>query len=231
MQTITLPHPLNGSHLRTYEKIFQHPVSHNLPWREVLALFTHLGDVVVEPNGNLKIARHGHILILPPPRTKDVAVVEELMKLRHFLEASAVPLPASPPRSAQMIVVIDHHLARLFRLEMNGAVPQVIQPHEPYEFFRQAHDARDFFSGKEKPAPTAFFEAVAEALKPASQILLCGAGAGSSSEKDLFTAWLKQHHPEVARRIAGQLTIDEHHLTEAQLLAKARDFYAHARAS
>jgi hypothetical protein len=33
------PNSLTGSHLRTYERIFQHPISHNLEWRDVHALF------------------------------------------------------------------------------------------------------------------------------------------------------------------------------------------------
>jgi hypothetical protein len=43
---------------------------------------------------------------------------------------------------------------------------------------------------------------------------------------DQFIAWLKLHHADVANRIIGSLVVDEHHLTENQLLAKAREFYA-----
>jgi len=43
---------------------------------------------------------------------------------------------------------------------------------------------------------------------------------------DQFVAWLKLHHPKLAKRIIGSLVADEHHLTEGQLLAKAREFYA-----
>jgi len=39
-----------------------------------------------------------------------------------------------------------------------------------------------------------------------------------------FVGWLKTHHAELSKRVAGSLVVDEHHLTEGQLLAKARDF-------
>ena len=65
--------PLTGAHLRTYNTIFQHPVSHNLEWRAVRALLGKLGHIAEEPNGNLKVTRNGQILVLHPPRTKDVA--------------------------------------------------------------------------------------------------------------------------------------------------------------
>jgi hypothetical protein len=225
METISPPVSLTGSHLRTYEKIFQHSVSHNLAWRDVLALFSHLGEVAVEPNGHLKVTRNGHVLILPPPHTKDVDEVENLMKLRHFLSQleNGSPQPNQPV--AHMLVVIDHHKARLFRTEMHGAVPQLILPHQPDEYFRQAHEDRDFFSGKEKAAPNSFFEPVAKALQNAGNILIFGTGTGSSSEMDQFTSWLKKHHPDLAARIIGTQVVDEHHLTEPQLLAKAREFY------
>jgi hypothetical protein len=37
---------------------------------------------------------------------------------------------------------------------------------------------------------------------------------------------LKKNHSDVAKHIVGSIAIDEHHQTESQLLAKARDFFA-----
>ena len=82
---------LTGSHLRTYDRIFQHPISHNLEWRDVCALFEEMGDVEAEPNGNLKATRNGHSLVLHPPHAKDVPV-DEIMIIRHFLKQSETVL-------------------------------------------------------------------------------------------------------------------------------------------
>ncbi len=41
-----------------------------------------------------------------------------------------------------------------------------------------------------------------------------------------FLTELKHHHSDVAKCIVGSVVLEEHHLTEEQLLAKARDFYA-----
>ena len=101
----------------------------------------------------------------------------------------------------------------------------------PAEYFRHAHNSKDFSRGKEKPDPNPFFEPVAGVLNGAGHILIFGTGTGTSSEMDQFTDWLKQHRPELAKRIIGTLVIDEHHLTEAQLLAKAREFYSNHRTS
>jgi hypothetical protein len=219
---------LTGSHLRTYNAIFQHPVSHNLGWHDVHALFRQLGQVEVEPNGNLKVTRNGQNLVLHPPRTKDVAETDELMALRHFLERSEPAPSGAKEAEAHWLLVIDHHEARLFRVEMAGGSLQQILPHEPEDYFRHAHNSKDFSRGQEKPDPNSFFEPVARALHASGRILLFGTGTGTSSEMDQFSAWLKLHHPEVAGRIIGSVIVDEHHLTEGQLLAKAREFYAHA---
>jgi hypothetical protein len=221
------PSKLTGSHLRTYNTIFQHPVSHNLEWRAVRSLLENLGHVAEEPNGNLKATRNGQSVVLHPPRTKDVAEIDDLMALRHFIERSeeaAQPQMSGSP--VDWLLLIDHHEARIYRLEIAGAVPQQILPHEPGENFRHAHNAKDFTRGREKPEPNSFFEPVATALKTAGRILVFGSGTGTSSEMDQFIAWLKVHHADLAKRVIGTAVVDGHHLTEDQLLSKAREFFA-----
>jgi hypothetical protein len=217
---------LTGSHLRTYNAIFQHPVSHNLDWRSVRSLFDHIAEVVEQPNGNLKVTRNGQSIVLHTPRTKDVAETGELMELRHFLERSETASAAPGPAEPDWLVVIDHHEARIYRSEIKASVPERILPHEPSEFFRHAHNSKEFARGKDKPDPNSFFEPVAAALKGAGRILVFGTGKGTSSEMEQFIGWLGKHHPEMAARVAGGVVVDENHLSEGQLLARARDFYA-----
>jgi hypothetical protein len=218
--------PLSGSHLRTYERIFQHPVSHNLEWRDVHSLFRHIGRVEEERNGNLRVTRNGQSLVLRPAGTKDVAATEELMTLRHFLDRSEPTAPDPSGGGMHWLLVIDHHEARLFRSELHGAVPRTILPHEP-AFFRHAPNSLQISRGQEKPEPNSFFGPVAQALQSPGPILIFGTGKGHSSEMAQFVAWAGQHHPDLAKRIIGTVVVDESHLTSDQLLAKAREFHAH----
>ena len=223
---------LTGSLLRTYNTIFQHPISHNLEWRHVHALFRKLCQVEEEqPNGNLKVTRNGQTLVLHPPRTKDVDTTEELLALRHFLEQSEPTMLNSNDGTTHWLLVIDHKEARLFRSEVHGAIPQRLLPHEPDEFFRHAQNSQNLFRGKEKPEPNSFFEPVVKALQGAGPILIFGTGTGTSSEMEQFVAWAKLHHPDLATRIIGSLGVNENHLTTDQLLAKAREFYSNLAAS
>lgn len=216
---------LTGSHLRTYRKILQHPVARNLAWRDVHALFRHLGQVDVEPNANLKVTRNGQTLVLHPPRTKDVAEPGELIVLRHFIERSEAPQKTNG-KVARWLVVIDRHEARIYRSAAPGAVPQLIRPYMSEESFCQAYSSKGFSRNEGMPDPGSFFEPVAGVLNGAGKILIFGGGTGASSEMNRFTDWLKRHRPELAKRIAGSLVVDVPHSTEDQLLAKARDFYA-----
>lgn len=221
---------LTGSHLRTYQSIFQHPISHNLGWHDVHALFRQLGEVEDEANGKLKVTRNGQTMILNPPRTKDVAETDELMALRHFLERSVMKPSEVNDNGVNWLLVIDHHEARIFRSEMRGAVPERISPLQPKNDFRSAPDAKDFSRGQQNPSPNTFFVPVAKALQSAGQILIFGSGKGKSSEMDQFVTWLKAHHAELAKRIIGSLVVNEYHMTEGQLLARAREFYANLAA-
>ncbi|MDB6092639.1 MAG: hypothetical protein JWM32_201 [Verrucomicrobia bacterium] len=217
---------LSGPHLRTYNTLIAHPLSHNLEWRAVHSLFAHLGQITEEPNGNFKVIRNGHTVILPPPRSKDVDGAEGIMNLRHFLERSEVAA-AEPAGSADAhwLLVIDHHEARIFRTEMKESAPQVVTPHRPEHHFRHEPNSKDFSRGQEKPALNSYFEPVVKALETSGSILVFGTGTGSGSEMEQFLEWLKQHHPAVSLRVVGSLAVDEHHLTEGQLLAHARTFY------
>ncbi len=52
-----------------------------------------------------------------------------------------------------------------------------------------------------------------------------GAGTGASSAMEQLLAELKRHHQDIAKRVVGSMVVNEHHLTEDQLLAKAREFF------
>lgn len=218
--------PLTGSHLRTYNRIFQHPLSHNLEWRDVKALFDEIGQIEQEPNGNLKVTRNGLHLVLHPEGAKDVSNADELMAIRHFLIDSAAVKHPIDEQQAHWLLVIDHHEARIFRTGFKGTVPEQILPHGPDKYFRHAHNSKDFSRGKEMPEHNSFFAPVADAMQTGGKILIFGTGTGEASEMEQLVAWAKLHRPAFAHRIIGTVCIDEQHLMPNQLLAKARSFYA-----
>lgn len=220
------PLALAHAHLRTFLTIFRHPAPHNLGWHDMHAMFRHLGSVDEQPNGNLKVTVNGQSLILPPPRKKDISDPEDVIKIRSFLRRTGVPAADGAKAGALWLLVLSHQAARLFRSEKSGTLPEQILPHDAGVYFRHAHHSQDFSRGREKPDPNSFFAPIALALKDAGELLIFGSGTGMSNEMDQFVTWLTQHHPALAQRIIGSLIVDERHLTDAQLLAKARNFHA-----
>jgi hypothetical protein len=218
---------LPGTHQKTYDRVFAHPIAHNLQWREVWSMLEALPNslAIVEENGTLKVSRNGQSLVLHRPRGKDLADKQELMQVRHFLERSGGPAPAPAPTGTHFLVVIDHREARIYRTELQGAVPQRIAPYDPFGFGRDLHYNQDDSNGQRKPEQKSFYEAVAKTLRGAQQILMFGTGTGASSAMEQLIADLRKHHHDIADRIVGSFAVDEHHLTEPQLLAKARDFW------
>ncbi len=219
---------LTGTHQKTYERVFQHPMPHNLQWREVWSMLNAMDDAqaVEDDKGNLKVSRNGQTLVLRRPRGKDLADKQELTQIRHFLERSGVAAPAPSPAGTHLLVVIDHREARIYSTEMHGAVPQRIAPYDPFGFGRDLHYNQDDSNGQRKPEQKSFYEAVAKTLGGAQQIVMFGTGTGASSAMEALLRDLKKNHPELAERVIGSVAVDEHHLTENQLLAKAREIFA-----
>jgi hypothetical protein len=136
--------------------------------------------------------------------------------------------PQPEPQGAHLLVVIDHREARIYKTDLKGSVPERITPFDPHGFGRYLHSVTDDSNGQRKPERKSFYEAVAKSLKGAGQIVVFGTATGASSAMEQLIANLKQHHADVAKRILGSVAVDEHHLTEGQLLARAREFYSSA---
>ncbi len=216
---------LSKHHQQTYDAIFQHPIARHLHRRDVTAMLGELAQVHEEPNGNLKAIRNGQTLVMHATRDKNVTVKEELMLIRHFLERSEVPAAAVPEEAGHILVVIDHREARIYKAELHGAVPQRIAPFDPHGFGRNLHYVQDDSNGQRKPERKSFYEAIAKTLRTATHILLFGSGTGAASAMEQLLADLRKFHPEVARHVVGAIALDAPHLSEDQLLAKAREFY------
>jgi len=223
-----MKHPSNSTHQITYDAVFQHPIARNLAWRDVVSMLAALdGASQEEHGGTLKVMRNGRALVLHQPIRKNVTDVQELMNLRRFLEQSEAAEPRPTPAGAQLLVVIDHRLARVYQAEVHGSIPKRIIPYDRNGFGRHLHYVQDDSNGQRKPEIKSFYEAVAKTLQDAGKILLFGSGTGASSAMEQLHTALRRDHSALADRVVGRVVVDEQHRSEDQLLAEARQFYAH----
>jgi hypothetical protein len=90
----------SASHQRTLGTLFQHPLTHNIEWREVVSLFESLGSAVEGGHETLHVTINKQTIVLHPPKHKGLS--EDLvMQIRHFLMRAGVepPHPDKGPNS------------------------------------------------------------------------------------------------------------------------------------
>ena len=122
-------------------------------------------------------------------------------------------------------MVIDHREARIYRTEIHGSIPQRITPYDPFGYGRHLHFDHKNTNGQRTAERKSFYEAVAKTLHGEHQIVIFGTGKSASSAMDQLLIELKSHHRDLAERVVNSITVDEHHLTDDQLLAKARELF------
>jgi hypothetical protein len=75
---------LKSDHRKTLERIFTHPPSANVEWRQVQSLLEALGAATQEHNGKLRVELGGEVEVFEPPRGKDIDQ-QMLVDLRRML--------------------------------------------------------------------------------------------------------------------------------------------------
>jgi hypothetical protein len=75
---------VNSDHRDTLERIFSHPSSGNIEWRQVRSLLEAVATTTEEHNGKLKVALGPEIEFLQAPRGKDIDQ-QMIVDLRRML--------------------------------------------------------------------------------------------------------------------------------------------------
>lgn len=214
--------PLPAPHQRTYEMLLQNPMSPSLTWSAVRALLDEMAEVAEDPDGLLTVTDHSHSLGLRPPAKGVVLDAEQLARVREFVERMELK-PARIAPGGDWLVVIEGLEAAVFRSVATGAVPQLVRSHEPDHAAKPP--APPTGRNGRKPRPPGFFEPLAGILHGARKILIFAPQATLGAEADRFTRWLHGYRPAIAQRIVASVPVGLDELTEAGLLAKARDLY------
>jgi len=219
---------LSRNHRWALARIFQHPLSHNLSWRDVLDLVATIGSAEHQHNGDVILHLGKESLSMKPSQAKDLEAAE-VMDLRSlFLRAGWSPDGIDPTvrtthANPDLMIVVDHAGARLYQLGHEGADARTGAPHEMHHLLhyidRKEHDAD---REETYPADTAFFDSIANAAAGDGRIVVIGHGKGQSNEADHLIAYLSDHRPAVHARIARELVADLPKQTAPQLAELAR---------
>ena len=86
---MALDRELNNHHRDTLRKIFSHPTSGNLEWRQVISLLEAVGNVDEEHNGKFKVKLGPEIEVFTRPLGKDVDT-QMVVDLRRMLTGAGI---------------------------------------------------------------------------------------------------------------------------------------------
>jgi len=80
---------LDGHHRATVEKIYQHPVSHNIQWHDVLSLLQSVATVAEGRDGRYTVTLGSETETFDPPRHHDIDE-QQVIDLRRMLRGAGV---------------------------------------------------------------------------------------------------------------------------------------------
>jgi hypothetical protein len=80
---------LDAHHRATMEKIFGHPVSHNIQWHDVLSLLEQVGTVSEGHDGRYAVTLGSETQTFDAPRHHDIAE-QQVIDLRRMLKSAGL---------------------------------------------------------------------------------------------------------------------------------------------
>jgi hypothetical protein len=80
---------LDGHHQATVEKIFHHPVSHNIQWHDVLSLLQSVATVTEEHDGRYKVTLGSETETFDAPGHHDIDE-QQVVDLRRMLQGAGI---------------------------------------------------------------------------------------------------------------------------------------------
>jgi hypothetical protein len=123
-----------------------------------------------------------------------------------------------------VVAVIDHHGAKLYRVHLSSDQHgETVKPYDPHHFLHHLHHGDQLREhGQRAPEDLTFYDRIAEALRDADRIVLLCHGTGESNASQILAERLKKQHPGVYARIVRQADVNTSAMTEAEIIAYAR---------
>jgi hypothetical protein len=194
-------------------------------WSDAIELIGKLGSVESHDGVEFAFVVGSQRAHFKRPNTSDLDV-GEVSRLRRFLrEADINSTPDEQTQPVRAVVVIDHHLARVYG-DVDGSHPPIedsVSPYDPHGFHRHLiHRKEAHYQGERVPEQHSFYEEVAKDLVSSQEIVLIGHGIGKSSALDFLVEYLKKHHATTFQRVIATDIEDLSALTEPEIEAIAR---------
>lgn len=217
----------------TLDAMFTHPLPY-IGWNKALALFSALGTVEPMADDEFAFRIGGEHHLLRKPHDEDLSA-PEIVGLRHLIERAGLKpiLPASHPDPAPrelpsipgLLVVMDHHGAKVFEIDASAADPNehTIIPYDPHGYRHHlTHKDQSQEDGQRASEDPAFYERIAHTIAAGAHIVVVGHGHGHSDAAHHLVEHLQAVHRDIYGRTVTEIVADLSSLTAPQLLELGR---------
>jgi hypothetical protein len=224
---------IHGHDRTILDQIFHHPTSNNLEWREVVAFVGRIGSTDEKRDDKWGFTLAGQTATFLRPRDKDMDP-REVERLRHLMQDAGLSpysteiLQASAPvAGSDALIVVDHHEARIYRLDpgtVGGETETTLRPYDPKGYIHHlVHKEGGNYRGQRAPEDLGYYDRIATAVADAPRVAIVGHGTGKSSAMDVLSRRLREHHHGTQGRVVATATVDLPATTDGQLLALGRE--------
>lgn len=233
---------MTDQHARTLKALFAHPMAHGISLREVQGVIETLGGSVT-PLGDNRVQirlQDGSQTWLHGVHAQGASDLdaEAVMRLRHLLRAAGIAPghPQAPGPAAEggdqarlLVLLLSHRRCDAYRLEGDSIAHSQLRSDGVWGTHQSTtHRKERDLPGQRAPIDSALLEQLCGEIALCDRVLLVGHGTGQSDLRQLLLAHLERRHPDLLERIQAVLTVDDDQLTEARLLALAREHVGQA---
>ena len=217
----------------TLDAMFTSPLPY-VGWKKAVELFGALGTVEPRAEGEFAFRIGAEHHLVRKPRDEDLPA-SEAVELRHLIERAGLapalpashadPAPPSLPAVPGLLVVMDHHEARVFQIDATAADPakHTIKPYDPHGYLHHlTHKNESRERGQRAAEDPAYYERIAHTVMAGSHIVVVGHGHGHSDAAYHLIEYLQAHHRDTYGRTVTEVVADLSSLTEPQLLDLGR---------
>lgn len=205
-------------HEHILSQLFAHPVARNIEWTELIPALSTIGLLQAEKNGSYHFVRNGHTLVFEMSHHKEVDV-EDVLKLRHFLELSASSEEKSPDSVDEAIIAIDHHQATVYHEPGTESAQRVrLYADLTKERILHTHPTSPPFHTQTPLSDNDYYGSVIKEITKSKKVVILSHGTGTSNAASQLLAIIRKKYPELTSRIVAIKGCDLEAMTEPQLL-------------
>jgi hypothetical protein len=210
-------------HLHALSELSAHPIARNIEWSDLIPALSSIGSVHVESNGNYHFTRNNHTISIQQPREKTVSM-EDVLKIRQFLKASATPKDVEPSLQRSLIVAIDHHKAIIVHnpQEQDQSIEKIEADLSAGRMLHQIKREAPFSDNNPTDDPH-YFDLVIKAMMKSERIVILSHGTGSSNAAQKLMTIVSEEHPQIMHKIIAVAKVDLEAMTEPQIVARGTE--------